>query len=119
MQKLIVGILSLALVAKCTAFSEVEVEKLEIAPNLWLITSLGDGHRDLIWSDDSDPQGGRIIIPSNIYKIELENDTIYSTVLKTNSDGMPPDTIDYIIDLKNYNENESNSVIISSSNRSK
>lgn len=118
MQKLIVGLFSLALLAKCTSFSDVEQEKLEIAPNLWLITSLEDGERYIIWSDDSIPQGGIVIVPANIYKYRVEKSKIYSTVLKYTSYNEPADTIDYIIDLTNYNEKKSNSMIISSSSRS-
>jgi len=117
MQKLIVGVFSLALLAKCTSFSDVEEEKLEIAPNLWLITSLGDGERNIIWSDDSLPQGGTVIVPANIYKYHVENSKIYSTVLKYTSYNEAPDTIDYTIDLTNYDEKNSNTMIISSSSR--
>jgi hypothetical protein len=117
MKILFLSALIIALCARCIGFSDVEEEKLEIAPNLWLINSLGDGERCIIWSDDSLPQGGTVIVPVNIYKYHVANSKIYSTVLKYTSYNEAPDTIDYTIDLTNYDEKNSNSMIISSSSR--
>jgi hypothetical protein len=118
MKQLALGVLVIALCAKCIGFSDVEQEKLEIAPNLWLITNISDGRRCIIWSDDSMPQGGKVIVPENIYKYHIANSKIDLTVLKYTSHNEAPDTIEYTIDLTNYNEKNSNTIIISSLRRS-